>query len=107
MKVENKLTAIWRQSASARSMIFPTVVNKGILGPRQAYSGSSWSTFSGFDASKMSYPLQTHFQSKMQRAFLFTEPDSDRNQARLLVVTQLPRLENKGPRPMQPLRLKG
>lgn len=81
-------------------MIFPTVINKGILGPRQAYSGSSWSTFSGFDASKMSYPLQTHFQSKRQRAFLFTEPDFDINHARLLAVTQLPRLENKGPSPM-------
>lgn len=88
-------------------MIFPSTVNKGILGPRQAYAGSSWSTSSGFDALKISHSLQTHFQSKMQQALLFMEPDLDINHACCLVVTQLPRLENKGPSPMQPLRLKG
>lgn len=55
----------------------------------------------------MSHSLQMHYQNKMQQAFLFVEPVLDINMHDCLVVTQLSRLENKGPSPTGHLRLKG
>lgn len=55
----------------------------------------------------MSHSLQMHDQNKMQQAFLFAEPVLDIHMHDCLVVTQLSRLENKGPSPKEHLRLKG
>lgn len=93
-------------SQSTRCGIFPTVGYKGVLGPRLAYAGFSLGTLSGFDVSKRSHSLQTHYQSKMQRAFLFVEPILDINMHGCLVVTQLSRLENKGPSPIYNIAFK-
>lgn len=93
-------------SQSTRCGIFPTVGYKGVLGPRLAYAGFSLGTLSGFDVSKRSHSLQTHYQSKMQRAFLFMEPILDINMHGCLVATQLSRLENKGPSPIYNIAFK-
>ena len=88
------LEQIQSESQSACSVIFPTVVNKGILCPRQAYTGPGWSALSGFDASEMSHSLQTHDQAKCNDPFCLWSMSLIQTMHECLVVTQLSTLEN-------------